>query len=88
MINLCNHDHTMHHDGQLDITGNPEGTITFTHPDGRQVHSPARHRPDTTRPKPTTLTKHGVRRETERRNERGSKGQAGSESQTQFAGRC
>jgi Domain of unknown function (DUF222) len=58
MINLCNHDHTMHHDGQLDITGNPEGTITFTHPDGRQVHSTARQQLGNKPPKPTPLAKH------------------------------
>ena len=58
MINLCNHDHTLHHDGQLAITGNPEGTITFTHTDGRQVHSPARFIPSKTRPKPTPMAKH------------------------------
>jgi hypothetical protein len=58
MINLCNHDHTMHHDGQLDITGDPEGVITFTHPDGRQVHSPARQQLGNKPPKPTPLAKH------------------------------
>jgi Domain of unknown function (DUF222) len=58
MINLCNHDHTMHHDGQLDITGNPEGVITFTHPDGRRVHSPARATRTPARPKPTARNKH------------------------------
>jgi hypothetical protein len=58
MINLCNHDHTMHHDGQLHITGDPEGTITFTHPDGRQVHSPARQQLGNKPPRPTPLAKH------------------------------
>jgi hypothetical protein len=43
MINLCNYDHGQHHDGQLAISGDPEGTITFTYPDGRQAHSTARH---------------------------------------------
>jgi hypothetical protein len=42
MINLCNYDHVQHHDGQLAISGKPEGTITFTYPDGRQVQSAAR----------------------------------------------
>jgi hypothetical protein len=42
MINLCNYDHGQHHDGNIAITGNPEGTITFTYPDGRQLHSHAR----------------------------------------------
>ncbi len=42
MINLCNYDHGQHHDGLLAITGDPEGTITFTYPDGRQLRSPAR----------------------------------------------
>jgi hypothetical protein len=42
MINLCNYDHGQHHDGQLAISGDPEGTITFMYPDGRQVHSTAR----------------------------------------------
>jgi hypothetical protein len=42
MINLCNYDHGQHHDGNIAITGDPEGTITFTYPDGRQVHSQAR----------------------------------------------
>jgi Domain of unknown function (DUF222) len=42
MINMCNYDHGEHHDGNLLITGDPEGTITFTYPDGRQVHSHAR----------------------------------------------
>jgi hypothetical protein len=42
MINLCNYDHGQHHDGQLAISGDPEGTITFTYPDGRQAHSTAR----------------------------------------------
>jgi hypothetical protein len=42
MINLCNYDHGQHHDGNITITGNPEGTITFTYPNGRQIHSHAR----------------------------------------------
>jgi hypothetical protein len=42
MINMCNYDHGEHHDGQLEISGDPEGTITFTYPDGRQVQSHAR----------------------------------------------
>jgi hypothetical protein len=42
MINLCNYDHGQHHDGNITITGDPEGTITFTSPDGRQLHSHAR----------------------------------------------
>jgi hypothetical protein len=42
MINLCNYDHGQHHDGQLAISGDPEGTITFTYPDDRQVQSRAR----------------------------------------------
>ena len=42
MINLCNYDHGQHHDGQLAIAGDPEGTITFTYSDGRQLRSPAR----------------------------------------------
>jgi hypothetical protein len=63
MINICNHDHTMHHDGQLDITGDPEGTITFTHTDGRKVHSPARPMPNKARPKPTPFAKHETEQE-------------------------
>jgi hypothetical protein len=58
MINICNHDHTLHHDGHLAISGDPEGVITFTHTDGRQVHSPARSLPNKTRPKPTPFNKH------------------------------
>jgi Domain of unknown function (DUF222) len=58
MINLCNHDHTMHHDGQLDITGEPEGTITFIHSDGRRVHSPARPIVHMSKPRATALRKH------------------------------
>jgi hypothetical protein len=42
MINLCNYDHSQHHDGNIAISGDPEGTITFTYPDGRQLHSHAR----------------------------------------------
>jgi hypothetical protein len=42
MINLCNYDHGQHHDGTIAISGDPEGTITFTYPDGRQLHSHAR----------------------------------------------
>jgi hypothetical protein len=42
MINLCNYDHGQHHDGNIAITGDPEGTIAFTYPDGRQLHSHAR----------------------------------------------
>jgi hypothetical protein len=42
MINLCNYDHGQHHDGNITITGNPEGTITFTYPNGRQIDSHAR----------------------------------------------
>jgi hypothetical protein len=42
MINLCNYDHGQHHDGRLAISGEPEGTITFTYPDNRQVQSRAR----------------------------------------------
>ncbi len=42
MINLCNYDHGQHHDGNLAISGDPEGTITFTYPDGRVVHSTAK----------------------------------------------
>jgi Domain of unknown function (DUF222) len=47
MINMCNYDHGQHHDGVIQITGDPEGIITFTYPDGRQVHSHAR--PTTTK---------------------------------------
>jgi Domain of unknown function (DUF222) len=47
MINLCNYDHGQHHDGIIKISGDPEGVITFTYPDGRQVQSHAR--PDTTK---------------------------------------
>lgn len=36
MINLCNYDHGRHHDGQLPITGDPDGVITFGYPDGRE----------------------------------------------------
>jgi hypothetical protein len=42
MINLCNYDHGQHHDGNIKISGDPEGTIAFTYLDGRQVHSHAR----------------------------------------------
>jgi hypothetical protein len=42
MINMCNYDHGQHHDGHIRISGDPEGVITFTYPDGRQVHSHAR----------------------------------------------
>jgi hypothetical protein len=42
MINMCNYDHGQHHDGVIKISGDPEGIITFTYPDGRQVHSHAR----------------------------------------------
>jgi hypothetical protein len=42
MINLCNHNHNEHHEGKFEISGDPEGIITFTFPDGRQLHSPAR----------------------------------------------
>jgi hypothetical protein len=42
MINMCNYDHGQHHDGHIAISGDPEGTITFTYSDGRQVHSHAR----------------------------------------------
>jgi hypothetical protein len=42
MINMCNYDHGQHHDGKIKITGEPEGVITFTYADGRQVHSHAR----------------------------------------------
>jgi hypothetical protein len=42
MINMCNYDHGQHHDGLIRISGDPEGVITFTYPDGRQVHSHAR----------------------------------------------
>jgi Domain of unknown function (DUF222) len=42
LINLCNRDHSDHHDGKLQITGDPEGVITFTYADGRIVHSQAR----------------------------------------------
>jgi Domain of unknown function (DUF222) len=42
MINMCNYDHGQHHDGLIKISGDPEGVITFTYPDGRQVHSYAR----------------------------------------------
>ena len=41
LINVCNYEHMLHHDEKLDITGDPEGTITFTFPDGRQVRSTA-----------------------------------------------
>ena len=41
LINLCNYNHNEHHDGKLTITGNPEGTITFTWTDGRTAHSTA-----------------------------------------------
>jgi hypothetical protein len=47
MINMCNYDHGQHHDGRIQITGDPEGVITFSYPDGRQVHSHAR--PNTTK---------------------------------------
>ena len=42
LINLCNYDHTQHHDGTLSITGDPEGTITFTWSDGRTTESSVR----------------------------------------------
>jgi Domain of unknown function (DUF222) len=42
MINLCNRDHGDHHDNNIEISGDPEGVITFTYPDGRVVHSHAR----------------------------------------------
>jgi hypothetical protein len=42
MINLCNYDHGQHQDGNIAISGDPEGVITFTYPDGRQLHSHAR----------------------------------------------
>jgi Domain of unknown function (DUF222) len=42
MINMCNYDHGQHHDGIIKISGDPEGVVTFTYPDGRQVHSHAR----------------------------------------------
>jgi hypothetical protein len=35
MINMCNYDHGQHHDGIIKISGDPEGVITFTYPDGR-----------------------------------------------------
>jgi Domain of unknown function (DUF222) len=75
MINLCNHDHSMHHDGQLLISGDPEGTITFTHPDGRQTHSPVRRRPDITRPKPTPFAKHHDERRAPRQRKHRTDGQ-------------
>ena len=42
MINLCNYDHGRHHDGQLAITGDPDGVITFGYRDGRELRSPTR----------------------------------------------
>jgi Domain of unknown function (DUF222) len=42
MINLCNRDHGDHHDGKLEISGDPEGVITFRYADGRVVQSHAR----------------------------------------------
>ncbi len=57
MINLCNRTHNETHDGNLHITGDPEGVITFTHTDGRQIHSAARTAPPQLRPKPTPFQK-------------------------------
>jgi hypothetical protein len=42
MINMCNYDHGQNHDGHIKISGDPEGVITFTYSDGRQVQSHAR----------------------------------------------
>ena len=42
MINLCNYDHGRHHDGQLAITGDPDGVITSGYRDGRELRSPTR----------------------------------------------
>jgi hypothetical protein len=56
MINICNHDHNEHHDSKLEISGDPEGIITFTYPDGRQLHSPARTVPPKIKPKSVQLT--------------------------------
>ena len=42
LINICNYHHTQHHDGNLDITGDPEGTITLTSSDGRSTESSVR----------------------------------------------
>ena len=41
LINLCNFHHNEHHDGELDITGDPEQTITFIWTDGRTITSTA-----------------------------------------------
>ena len=41
LINLCNFHHNEHHDGELDIIGDPEQTITFTWTDVRTVTSTA-----------------------------------------------
>jgi hypothetical protein len=51
MINLCNHNHNEHHEGKFEISGDPEGIITFTYPDGRQLHSSARIVPPKAKPK-------------------------------------
>lgn len=59
MINVCNHCHGGHHDGQFTIAGNPEQTITFTYKDGTTLFSTARPLPNTLkRPKPVPLSKH------------------------------
>ena len=39
LLNLCNYHHNRGHDGQFTITGNPEGTLNFTYPDGHQLIS-------------------------------------------------
>jgi hypothetical protein len=58
MINLCNHNHNQHHDGKFEISGDPEGTITFTYPDGRQLHSPARTVPPKMKTKSVDIPNH------------------------------
>ncbi len=57
MINLCNRTHNEAHDGNLQISGDPEGVITFKHTDGRQVRSPAHAVPPRLRPKATPFQK-------------------------------
>jgi hypothetical protein len=55
MVNLCYGDHTDHHDGQLEISGDPEGVVIFTHSDGRKTYSAARPVPPKLRPNPVPL---------------------------------
>ena len=42
LINICNYHHNQHHDGELNITGNPEHTITFTWNSGQTARSGVR----------------------------------------------